>query len=187
MHKNKAIVRKHRRSVEIQLAVTANERKEVIELRKRQYASVYPSMDLDNDVLDEQALTLYTRNASGVVDSTARLSFEGKYPLPEHEFLHEYHDQGKRLMEWGRFAIVRHERRVLKAYYRAVYNLANSLGVHAVIMAMKPRNISLHQALLGIRILESDTGETYGGQCSLACVSWELQSTRPEFFRWIEE
>ena len=187
MQKNTTQSTRRSEPVEIQLALTALEHSEIVELRKQQYASVYPSMNLDDDVLDEQALMLYTRNDLGKVDSTARLSLEGKYPLPESEFLGEYHEQGKRLMEWGRFVIVRHERQLLKAYYRAVYKLALCLGVHAVIMAMKPRNISLHQSLMGIRILESDTGVTYGGQCSLACVSWELESTRPEFFKWIQE
>lgn len=174
-------------NIEIQLAVSSGVLEEIRELRKKQYATVYPAMDLDCDELDEQALILYTRSNTGLIDSTARLSVEGKYPLPEHEYLGEYRDREFRLMEWGRFIIVSHDRRRLKAYYRTVFNLATNLGFDAVIMAMKPRNISLHQSLMGLRILEADTGVTYGGNCSLACVSWELKSTKPEFFKWIKE
>ena len=173
--------------VALQLAVSGTELDEIIKLRKSSYASVYPSMDLDNDVLDEQAIILFTRNGAGGIDSTARLSLEGRHPLPEHEYLAEYHEKGRKLMEWGRFVIENHERRLLKAYYRAVYTLGMHLWIDAVIMAMKPRNISMHQSLMGLRILAADTGVTYGGKHSLACVSWELSSTQPEFFKWIQE
>lgn len=173
--------------IEIQMAISNHVLDDIKVLRKQEYRHVYPTMDLDNDVLDEQSITLYTRNAAGDIDSTARLCTEGEHPLPQHEYLGEYHQQGQRLIEWGRFVIVSHERSRLKAYYRTVYTLATRLGFDAVIMLMKPRNISLHQSLMGLRIIKQDTGINYGGQVSLACVAWELKSTKPEFFQWVQK
>ncbi len=174
-------------TVEIHMAVSQHVLDDIRMLRKQEYRKVYPAMDLDNDVLDNQAITLYTRNAAGEIDSTARLCSEGAHPLPEHEYLSEYHEKGQRLIEWGRFIIVNHERSRLKAYYRTVYTLATRLGFDVVIMLMKPRNISLHQSLMGLRIIERDTGITYGGEATLAVVAWELQSTKKEFFKWIQK
>lgn len=173
--------------IDIRVVTDQRTLQEVRDLRKYKYRYVYPDMDLDNDVLDSQALILYTRNTHGRVDSTARLSVDGLHEFPESQYLEEYRSNGYRMMEWGRFAILNQNRKLLKSYYRAVYHLATQLNYDAVIMAMKPRNIAMHQSLIGLRILEEDTKVTYGGPHSLACVSWELDSTKERFFKWIQE
>jgi len=154
-------------------------------LRKKHYKSVYPTMDLDNDTLDEQGLILFSRDQTGEINSTARLTVDGEQTLPEEDFLHQYRQSGFRIMEWGRFIIVDGNLDLLKSYYEAVYVLGSRLGMDAVVMAMKPKDLSFHKRLLGIDIIEQDMGITYGGPHSLACVVWQLKKTKPFFFNWI--
>jgi len=156
----------------------------VRELRKRKLRPVYPKMNFDTDPLDDQALVLYSINSDGEINSTARLSVDGKVPLPEESFLSEYRKQNKRLCEWGRFAIDRGDRALLKTYYRTIYLLASRMECDAIVMAMKPKDIDMHERLIGVRVIESDMNITYGGEHSLACVLWELNNTKSRFFNW---
>lgn len=174
-------------SCDIRVAIDAVTFAEIRELRKREYRDVYPDMDLDNDELDLQAITLYSRNADGEINSTARLSVDGPCPLPEQDYLESYRADGKRLMEWGRFIIVGGNRKLLKNYYRAVHTIASRLGYDVIVMAMQPGHLSLHSSLLGLRILKEKTGVTYGGPHDLSCVAWELENTQPGFFKWINK
>ena len=172
---------------DIRVAIDCPTLLEIKQLRKRQYQEIYPDMDLENDQLDQCAITLFTRNAAGEINSTARLSMDGPLGLPEDEHLKNYRKSGKRLMEWGRFIIVDGSTVLLKRYYEAIFALASCLGVDAVVMAMKPKDISLHQRLLGIKIIKQDMGVSYGGPYSLACVVWELNLTDASFFTWIQK
>lgn len=158
---------------------------EIRKLRKKEYRDIYPTMDLDNDVLDESALTLYTRNNRGEINSTARLAVDGPHGFPEDDFLEDYREQGKRMVEWGRFIIVGHDRKLLRSYYRTVFNLALNLNVDAIVMAMKPKDIKLHKRLVGLKTICPDMGINYGGPHSLACVVWEIEKTKKRFFKWI--
>ena len=156
----------------------------VRQLRKQKLRPVYPEMNFDNEPLDDQALVLYSVNTDGQVNSTARLSVDGKIPLPEESFLSEYREQNKRLCEWGRFAIDHGDRNLLKTYYRTVYLLASRMQCDAVVMAMKPKDIGLHKRLIGVRVVEPDMKITYGGEHSLACVLWDIKNTKSRFFNW---
>jgi hypothetical protein len=175
------------RSVEIKVAIDTETQNEIIALRKRKYRNIYPEMDLDNDILDEFGITLYTRDTHGQINSTARLGVGGPVELPEDRFLQHYREQGFRLIEWGRFIIDDGDYALLRRYYQAVYTLSKRLGFDAVVMAMKPKDISLHQRLIGVRVLEKDMGISYGGPFSLACVVWELANTKPKFFSWMNK
>jgi len=157
----------------------------VRDLRKRTLGNVYPDMDLDNDPLDSQALILYTENGLGEVNSTARLSFDGDLPLPEEDFLSEYRSKNWRLCEWGRFAIEDGGRSLLKTYYHSIYLIASRMQCDAIVMAMKPKDIELHQRIIGLRIAEQNMQITYGGMHSLACVLWVLKDTKPRFYKWL--
>ncbi|MFK8080282.1 MAG: hypothetical protein AB8B97_08360 [Granulosicoccus sp.] len=158
---------------------------EIRKFRKREYQPVYPGMDLDNDVLDRQALILYSRNISGDINSTARLSFDGPHPLPEEKYLRDYRRSGQRVMELGRFVSKRGGLQLLKNYYRAFYSVAQRTGCDVIVMAMQPGHIRFHERKMGVNILQLETGVTYGGKHNLACVAWEIKKTQPQFHQWI--
>lgn len=169
----------------IELVADSQTHSEIIALRKRKLAPVYPTMDFDNDVLDNQALIFYTRDARGKPDTTVRFTFEGKLPLPEHEYLGSYRDSGKRVMELGRFVKTEGSMRLLKQYYRTAYCIAKRLGFDVIVMAMQPGHIEFHERMMGLNIIARTTGVTYGGKYDLACVAWEIEHTQAAFHKWI--
>ncbi|MFK7860869.1 MAG: hypothetical protein AB8B64_18775 [Granulosicoccus sp.] len=170
---------------EICLALDSATLDEIRVFRKREYRHVYPMMDLDNDLLDKQALILYSRNASGVIDSTARLTFDGPHSLPEEQYLGSYREKGFRVMEMGRFIKKRAGLKLLKNYYRAFYLIAQRAGCDVIVMAMQREHIRFHQNKMGLEIIKLETGEYYGGKHNLACVAWRIKNTKAEFLQWI--
>ncbi len=173
--------------VDVRIAIDSVTLGEIKMLRKRRYRNIYPSMDLDGDALDQHAITLFTRNEAGRINSTARLGVGGPVGLPEDKFLDEYRATGKKLIEWGRFIIEEGDIVLLKRYYEAVFTISTQLGFDSVVMAMKPKDISLHRRLIGVKVIKDDMKITYGGPFSLACVVWELDETKPTFFKWINK
>ncbi len=188
--KNEGLNRKpiHKKATDnhIGIVIEINTREEVKHFRKLHYRDIYPDMNLDNDVLDDIALTLYTRNEIGLINSTARLSVDGPPGLPQDLYLEKYREQGASLMELGRFIIDRGNMKLLKSYYSTFYSVAQSLQIDAIVMSMQPRHIRFHQKLIGIRVVAEDT-ENYGGPYSLACVVWEVKQTSSNFFQWLGE
>ena len=170
---------------DIGIAIDSKTRQAIKCFRKTHYRDIYPDMDLDNDVLDESALTLYTRNEKGNVNSTARLTVDGgSVDLPQEQFLGEYRKAGLNLMELGRFIIQDGNLELLKSYYRAFHRVASNLQCDAIVMSMKHKDVRLHQRLIGLRVIAENT-ETYGGPYSLDVVIWDIKATDPKFFEWI--
>ncbi len=177
-------IHKESTSSHIGIAVESKTMAEIKRFRKMHYKDIYPDMDLDNDELDDSALTLYARDKKGNINSTARLSVDGPYGLPQDRYLAEYRETNARLMELGRFIINEGNLELLKDYYRAFFSIAQNLQSDAIVMSMQPNHISFHQKLIGVHVIAEDT-ETYGGPYSLACVVWEIKTTSWKFFTWI--
>ncbi|OED35000.1 hypothetical protein AB833_31580 [Chromatiales bacterium (ex Bugula neritina AB1)] len=170
---------------DVSIAADNTTMNEIRKFRREGYKDIYPTMDLDNDYFDRSSLVFYTRGENHSINSTGRLSIDSGQPFPQEIYLSEYRSKGWSLMEWGRFIIDESRTSLLKRYYQALYSVAMQLGGDAIVMSMQPRHIRFHQNRMGIRILERDTGETYGGKVSLACVVWELKHTQKPFFDWI--
>ena len=166
---------------------TVEEFQAVLNVRKAGYKNIYPEMEIENDIFDENAINLFTRNTLGDIATTARLVHDSPNGLPLDPFLKSYRDRGLRLIELGRFICLNSDLSLLKAYYRKFYNVALQHSCDAIVMAMKPKDIAFHQRITGISILTPDTGRTYGGQYSLACVAWDISDTKPKFFEWTGE
>ncbi|MBU0499552.1 MAG: hypothetical protein KJ558_06895 [Gammaproteobacteria bacterium] len=173
----------------LQMVTSLEELNEVRALRAAEYKAIYPSIDVYADDYDDTAIVFYTRDSQGQVNSTARLAIDGPLGLPEDSYfppeVAEFRRQGKRLEELGRFVIRNGSPSLLKAYYSAFYRTAVTLKADFVLMAMKPKDVTLHQRLMGARLLSPDIGASYGGPYSLACVAWEIAQTKPGFFDWV--
>ncbi len=183
-HSSGEVINKEETNNLIGIAVESKTMEEIKRFRKMHYKDIYPDMDLENDVLDDSALTLYTRDKNGHINSTVRLCVDGPYGFPQDRYLTEYRETGVRLMELGRFIINEGNLELLKDYYRAFFSIAKNLQSDAIVMSMQPSHISFHQKLIGVDVIAEDT-ETYGGPYSLACVVWELKATSQKFFTWI--
>ena len=173
----------------LQIVSTDAQLHEVRELRAARYRSIYPSIDVHADPFDKTALILFSRDAQGGVNGSARLAMDRELGLPEDAYfpseVKEYRQSGLSLMELGRFVIRDGDTDLLKIYYRGFYEVATALGVDVILMAMKPKDVSLHRRLMGAELLAGDMSLTYGGPYSLACMAWHLTRTDSRFFAWI--
>ena len=171
---------------DICIAIDSETLEEVKELRKKVYwgKGVYPNMELDIDELDNFAITLFTRNAAGIVNSTARLVIDGgSIGFPQEEFLSEYRQTNTQLIELGRLIIDVDNIELLKAYYRAFYRMAINLQCTAIVMSIKRKDVRLHKRLVDLKILAEDT-ENYGGKNKLDTAIWIISKTKDKFFKW---
>lgn len=172
----------------LQIVSNPKELKEVRQLREIEYKKIYPAINVYNDKYDQSAIIMYTRNQQKQVTSTARLVRDGIQGLPEDLYfppqVAEYRHQGLSLMELGRFIIHNGNRQLLKTYYQDFYNTAINLDVDIILMAMKPKDVALHQRIMGAQLLATNMGVTYGGHYNLSCVAWEIQNTHARFFDW---
>lgn len=175
---------KQRYQKSIHLSTTSEEREKIVSFRKKHYKRIYPNMNLDTEPLDFHSLLFYSTSDDRSLTGTARLAFDTPLGFPQEPFLSNYRT-GKRLMEFGRYIVQPSDTHLLKLFYSVLYESATKLGYDAIIMAMKPKDISFHQRMMGLHIIHNNTGETYGGDVSLACVSWELNQTKTKFFNWV--
>ncbi|GAA6168278.1 N-acyl amino acid synthase FeeM domain-containing protein [Sessilibacter corallicola] len=175
-------------NIEEDVCITLNDStlRDVKNLRKLGLSGIYPEMDIDNDPYDRFGLTLYKRNKNGALCFTVRLTFDGPLGLPESEFLQPLKAQGRRFVELGRLVITSQKIDDLKLLYRSCYKIAMATGHDSIVMAMKPKDISFHERLMGVLVVCDDMKVDYGGPYSLACVVWKLEETKDKFFNWAQ-
>ncbi|MGB1009354.1 MAG: N-acyl amino acid synthase FeeM domain-containing protein, partial [Thiolinea sp.] len=110
--------------------------------------------------------------------------------LPEDKLfpplVKQYREEGKQLMEIGRFIIRDGDCSLLKKYYQAFYEIAKSSQVDYVVMIMRRKDLAFHKKLFGIDILIDAIGENFGSELTFMCAGWDVDNTRPAFFKWIK-
>ena len=174
----------------IKLANSPQELSRVWDFRKHQYKTFFKDIDtFEDDPYDEDALIFYTEDSQNNIVSTGRLTFDGFTGLPQDPVfpaeVDEYRQQSLRLVELGRFIILEKNLALLKAYYEAFYTISVAYNVHTIMMAMRQKDISFHQHMMGAKVLSDNIGVTFGSKHTFACVAWELKNTKPRFFKWL--
>lgn len=174
----------------INVLQTTKELNEIYELWKKTYRSIYPNFKLSRqDSYNEKSYILYTRNTDNIINSSARLAIDGSLGLPEDSYfpteVDMYRQRGYKLMEFGRFIIRNGNLELLKAYYKSVYQVAESEAIDVVLMAMKQKDVAFHRNLLGAYLLSHDIKIPHGGKDKMSCVSWEIKNTKERFFHWV--
>lgn len=169
---------------------TSEQLSQVMAFRQQAYRQKYKGIVMTNhDRFDRHAHIIFADNEQGVVNSTARLVLDSEIGLPEDKLfpplVDEYRRQGKQLMEIGRFIIADGNFCLLKKYYRAFYEVAKSSRVDYVVMIMRRKDLAFHQKLFGIDVLIDKVGENFGSDLDFMCAGWDVENTRPAFFKWI--
>lgn len=173
----------------IRLVQTSADLYDVRELWKETYVKLFPSIKgFHNDPFDAHSHILYTKDEQHKTVSSARLVVDSPLGLPEDTHfpseVEMYREMGMKLMEYGRFIIQEDNPSILKAYYKAVYQVAMAEKVDVIMMAMKPNHVAFHRNLIGAYLLTDDMKLYYGGNNKLAALSWEVKNTKERFFRW---
>jgi len=173
----------------IKLVQTSTDLYDVRELWKETYVKLFPGIKgFHKDPFDAHSHILYTKDEQYRTVSSARLVVDSPLGLPEDTHfppeVEMYREMGMKLMEYGRFIIQEDNPSILKAYYKAVYQVAIAEKVDVIMMAMKPNHVAFHRNLIGAYLLADDMKLTYGGKNKLAALAWEVKNTKERFFRW---
>lgn len=173
----------------VQVAKGRAQFKKVWAFRKREYSQTYPEISgFEDDSFDDHACVFFTENAEGEVISTARLVFDGPNGLPEEllisDLIASQRERGVRFAELGRFIISTEARGILTEYYKSFYQAAMANSVASIVMVMKQKDVRLHVKKMGVRLLASNLGVTFGSRHEYACVEWEMAKTKSQFFTW---
>lgn len=172
----------------LKLAIAEKQKYEVNQLVKRTYNSIYPDITQFHDSpFDNQAYILCSFSEHGQANSSARLVIDSTLGLPEDAYfpkeINMLRDQGKKIMEFGRFIILPEAPVTLSVFYKNIVKIAIAESIDVIVMAMKEHHIAFHRNKIGAYSL-GDMNLTYGGKDSLHCVCWEIKSTKPRFFQW---
>lgn len=174
----------------IKVLRTTKELQELYTLWQKTYRTIYPDFKLSHrDPYNQQAYILYTRNAKGKVNSSARLVIDSPVlGLPEDKYfpleVNKYRKYNYKLIEFGRFIIQDGNPTLLKMYYKSIFHIAKIEKVDIILMAMKQKDVAFHRNLIGAELLSRDIRLPHGGKDKLSCVAWKIKKTKSRFFRW---
>lgn len=157
--------------------------------RAREYKCLYPEVtNFHNDVYDEHACVLFTRDHHGEVNSTGRLAFDGPHGLPDdslfESLIRHRRESGAKIAELGRLIISDSAGGLLRNYYKAFYEIAIQQKIDSIIIVMRKKDIPFHSRMFGVFPLSLDLGVTFGSQHIYTCMEWRLSSTTQTFFEW---
>ncbi|MEZ5480477.1 MAG: hypothetical protein R3E95_24245, partial [Thiolinea sp.] len=161
-----------------------------MDFRRTEYRKLYHNIEIaSHDPFDRHAHILFAEDQHGEINSTARLVLDSEIGLPEDRLfpplVDQYRQEGKRLMEIGRFIIRDGNMALLKKYYQAFYQVARSCDIDYVVIVMRHKDLEFHRKLFGIDVLVERLGESFGSQLTFMCAGWNLDNTRPAFFKWV--
>jgi 2-polyprenyl-3-methyl-5-hydroxy-6-metoxy-1,4-benzoquinol methylase len=159
------------------------------QFRAKQYPKHYPNIgNFNNDKHDGNACILYSCNDLGELTSTARMVFDGPLGLPQESILArqigDLRLRGRKLLQVGRFIIAHKTQHLLKAYYRAFYQIATANSIDSMVIMVKSKDIAFHQRMMGDQLLSKDIGDSFGSDHQFVCFDWQLKNTTPKFLHW---
>lgn len=174
--------------VPLRIARSEEEVSKACQFRKHEYGKIYPAVNVvTNDPFNEQAYVLYSCDTAGIIKSTASFIVDSHLGLPEDKLfppqVDSYRRSKKRLMEIGRF-VIRDQQNLVRSYYKAAYEVAVRRGIDIILMVIRQKDIRFHQKLIGTEVLSEDIGENFGSSHSFSCLSWDIATTKPAFFKW---
>jgi hypothetical protein len=174
----------------IKVVQTAQEEQELYELWVEAYKDIYPDYEVRrHDPQNSQAHILYSRNQSGKVTSSIRLTIDSPLGMPSGEYyppeVDRYRKNGNKLMEFGRLVSNEGSLQLLRFYYQSIYLVAKAENIDVVVMVLKQKDVPFHQRLLGAHTLLEDVGMPVGGEHKMSCAVWEIKQTKPYFFKWV--
>jgi len=143
-----------------------------------------------DDGANNKVYVLFGKDVSNNITSTARLIFDSESGFPEEEILpnsvKEMRVSGKKIAELGRLVITENKVKMLRLYYKSIFNIAKFHSIDVVLIIMKTKNIRSHKKIMAITVLSNEMGNSWDdNQEELSLVAWDMKSKQPKFNKWI--
>lgn len=174
----------------LQVVQTTLEEQELYKLWVTTYTEVYPHFTVpQRDPQNSQAYILYSRDETGQVVSSIRLTFDSPLGMPSEGYypleVNSLRELDYKLMEFGRMVNLLGDIDLLKLYHRVVYQIAEAENIDLIIMTLKQKDVAFYRNLMGAHLLLADMQIPHGGKHKVACVAWDIKQTKSRFFKWV--
>ena len=150
----------------------------------------YEAQLFQNDGYDNTAYVLYSTDTNNTITATARFLPYSAYNLPETNisfYIDQLFSQNLTVAEAGRFVITKHKPKLLRLYYRAVYDIAKHDNIDVVVMMIKTKSIASYKRFMSIDILASDIGYSWDdARDNTSFVAWRINDYQPKFHAWTD-
>ena len=174
----------------IKIAQSQSDVDRVVQFIKDDYKTSFPSLKpaQSSDYIDN-SFNFYTEDDQGEIDSTISLVVDSEQGFPEEHLLREdiqyYRDEGLRIFQLGRFVVSGKDHGAKRAMrlLQVLYLLPKLVGGNVVLGMVRTKDIVLHEKRFGAKVLNRNTGETYGSEHEFATVAWLLNQLKPAFFQ----
>lgn len=175
---------------EIKLVRSSDELDNIINFREQISPNLnYESQLFQNDGFDDNSYVLYSADEYGNIIATARLLLDSKYGLPEENDISKYinnlRGNNTKIAEAGRFVITKNKPKLLRLYYKMVYDIAKHQGIDIVVMMIKTKSIASYKRFMSINILAKDIALSWdAGRDDVSLIAWNINDYQPKFDRW---
>ena len=175
----------------LKLARSTRQLKHIATLRQTCYSKRYPAIkDFSTDPYDRKSVVIFTENSKGIKLSTARIVFDSEFGLPEDNVFgvvaDGYRQRQLSIAELGRFVILNPDISLLRAYYRAFFEIALLSDTDIMLIVMRLKDRSFHERLLGAEPLGITAKHGFGSNHTFIAMRWVIARTPRRFFKWIQ-
>lgn len=175
---------------EVRLAQSRHELNSIIKFRKRISNNLSSeAQSFQDDNFDNKSYVLYSKDTYENIIATARILHDSEHGFPEENFIsvhiEELRNSGAKIVEAGRLAIIKHKPKLLRLYYKSVYDVAKYENVDFVIMMIKTKSISSYKRFMSINLLANNAGYSWDEEhANLSLVAWDVNAYQPKFDKW---
>ncbi len=177
----------------INFATSKEDKERLRAFIKQEYPNHLPELAaVEDDPFFENSFNFYTNDKHDNITSTVSLVMDNPEGLPEELLFHEdiegYRLKGLKCIQIGRFInTVKDENRTLRQYFRLFYQFSIKLGFDILLGMVKQKHMGFHKRVTSAKILNENTGVTFGSEHLFGTAAWELQNMKSSFFEWIGE
>lgn len=177
----------------IKLATSNDSKARLRHFIRKEYPNHLPELaDVERDLFFEKSFNFYTEDSKGNVTSTVSLVMDNPNGLPEEELfstdIASYRNNGMKCIQIGRFINTEQdENKTLKEYFRLFYLFSRQLGFDILLGLVKQKDMAFHRRKTSGKILNQDTGISFGSGHIFGTALWDLNDLDDNFFRWVGE
>lgn len=168
-----------------------SEMERIIEFKKSYCSDDRPGVsEFHFDGFESNSVILFGVDDNENITSTMRVLFDSTKGFPEEDRMPESFNamrkNGKKFAEIGRLVITSHQRKLLRKYYKAAYDIAMVLEYDYLFWVMKKSNLPSHEKLMHTEVLSENMGHSWDQeQAELCLVIWDIHEHQPAFHKWI--
>ncbi len=175
---------------EIKIVQSKYELGNVIKFRRQVPVNLSQESQLfQSDGFDDNAYVLYSMDECNNIIATARFLSDSRYGLPEENDVSKYintlRNSNTKIAEAGRFVITQNKPKLLRLYYKAVYDIAKHQNIDIIVMMIKTKSISSYKRFMSIDVLAENISLSWDKESDdVSLVAWNINDYQPKFDKW---